>query len=410
MGRSSNKKYKGFCVVPFIHMHGSEYKPCCVYDGQIGGYGSGHTKNLNSRSIHEHWQSVEYQDMRREFYKGKLPAGCNECAVADASGHDSKRTYSNEQFPRETEYYYNNETLIPPVPIDYDFRLSHYCNLECVMCGPHSSSAIEDRVNQNVPWNKRNKFPIAMKKYNKRPSVDYINYLKQNIDKVQRIMLAGGEPFLMPEVNEFVKWLYETNNSSHIDIRFLTNGTVFRSKWIDYLSSFKSTSINISLDGTGKILEYVRFPNKWNNVKKNLKLYAELNKHNNTYVSLNPTVHTLNLQGLHTVIRTAKQFNLKVRVSAVELANDHDYLRLGRLKQHMRDHEAELMEKELETITIKDQAYGDKENIKSFINRIRKTKFNLGKHGEQFKTVVKYWDTHKPKFLDVYPHLSYLLD
>ena len=180
---------------------------------------------------------------------------------------------------------------------------------------------------------------------------------------------------------------------------------MFRSQWIKYLDCYKNLDINISLDAVGDILEYVRYPNKWKKVYNNLKLFKELQQQNdNIRICLNPCVHALNLTGIHKVLDTAIEFGFHATPSFVYEANGYDYLKISRLKDDVRNKEADIIEEKIKT-------FHNHSFTESFIKSIRETKFSLGNHSKQFKELVEYWDSHKhTKFLDLYPHLQYLIN
>ena len=120
------------------------------------------------------------------------------------------------------------------------------------MCGPNHSTAIASRIT-NFP--QADDFHIKVKVASYRKNTEFFSYMQQHIGKVKKILLAGGEPFLMPDVIEFLKQLSEAKVTPNIDLRILTNGTVFRSQWIEYLNSYKSLNIQVSLDAVGDVLE-----------------------------------------------------------------------------------------------------------------------------------------------------------
>lgn len=393
----SKENYPGFCVLPFTGLYGGrEPIPCCEYRGEIDT-----RENWTSAPIDELWHSQQYQDLRKQFYKQRLPKACTICVQDEQQGLESKRQYSNRIFKEQADRYYNNPSLTPDVPVDYDMRLSNYCNLECVMCGPNHSSAIASRVT-DLPNSEDFHMKVNLSPY--RNNKDFFNYMQQHIGKVKRMLLAGGEPFLMPDVIEFLKNQSEAKATSHIGLRILTNGTVFRSQWIKYLDCYKTLDIHISLDAVGDILEYVRYPNKWKKVYNNLKMFKQLQQQNeNIRICLNPCVHLLNLTGLHKVLDTAIEFGFHVTPSFVYEANGYDYLKISRLTQDIRDKEADILEQKAKT-------YDEHSFDETFIKTIRETKFDLGQHTSQFKQAIDYWDSHKHiKFLDQYPHLDYLL-
>jgi hypothetical protein len=52
--------------------------------------------------------------------------------------------------------------------------------------------------------------------------------------------------------------------------------------------------VSFSLEGVGKVNEYIRYPSKWNKVKKNLDIYRTF-----AFVNIAATVNALNVSHVH---------------------------------------------------------------------------------------------------------------
>lgn len=395
-----NQQMNNFCVLPFTGIYGhwqglkKEYRPCCEWQGGF---------EQEYSSARDVWNGIEYQKVRESFNNRQMPKECSICVDDEKAGIESKRQYHNAAFSEETEYYYNNKKVIVDNPIYWDLRPSNYCNLECVMCNPENSSAISSRVET---YTKKFKVKTGLNQpCGLREEDSYYEFMKSNIDNVKEILLAGGEPLLMPQVVDILEWLTENNYSKNIRLRLLTNGTVFRSKWLEMLKSFKSLSMQISLDGVEEIVEYARYPNKWSVLERNVIKYAELNVEDNCMVELNPCLHIMNFVGLHKLYAFAKQHNIQINPSLVYKGQgEKDYLYIGRIKP-------DIIEEEIQKCKLVLDGWDKCRNNMNFINNIRNTKFSMGKHNREFIAFVNYLDSFRPiKFLEQYPYFNYMLE
>ncbi|NQY99461.1 MAG: radical SAM protein [Bdellovibrionales bacterium] len=95
--------------------------------------------------------------------------------------------------------------------------------------------------------------------------------LEQNIDHVQHIYMAGGEPMLIDQHYEFVGQCVDRGFSKNIILEYNTNMTVLPQKAIDLWQEFKQVRVGASIDGFGEVLELQRYPAKWPAIYRNLQ-------------------------------------------------------------------------------------------------------------------------------------------
>lgn len=395
--------YKNFCSFPFTGIYGQQhglkkYRPCCEWQGEF---------KQKYSSAEEIWNSAEYRRVRRAFNNRQMPNECIVCVKDEQQGIESMRQWHNKEYRKEADYYYNNQKVVIDSPIYWDMRPSNYCNLECVMCNPENSSAISSRIDT---WLKTFKLTDKETSVLNSPIGEinedsYYEFMKSNVEHVKEILFAGGEPFLMPQVLHLLEWLTENKHSQNIRLRILTNGTVFRSKWMDMLKSFKSLTLLISLDGVEEVVEYARYPNKWSTLEKNVLRFSELNKQPNCSVELNPCVHIMNFVGLHRLFSFAKENNLNIAPTLVWQAQGYkDYLHISRVKP-------DILEEEIQKCKLVLEGWGKSKDAKSFINSIGTIEFTKGEHNTEFNVFVNYLDSHRPiKFLEQYPYFDYLIN
>lgn len=390
---------KGFCILPFttVYIENNQIKLCCESEED--------TQNLLSTdvSISDIWNNEFFHSIREQMLGGELPQACRICKLNELADEESKRQWENTKVIDIEDY----NTIHAPLPINFDVRPSNKCNLECVMCDGVVSTAIHKRVTQYKYDTWDFDFVISEGK----PWEDnrfIIDHVKQNGDKINEMKFCGGEPFLVQEVLEMIEHLVDTGDSKNIDLTFITNGTVVRSKWFsEKLVKFKSVKLNISMDGIEETAEYVRYPSKWSVVDRNIKLFKDIQKDNpHINISLAPVIHLLNALDMHRVIEYAAVNNLNIALSPVYQASNELYLSTELLTNELRKQAHDKMMSVLEKYPNVSFNLG-----KGFITHLlEQDQMTDEKVIGQLQSVTKYWDSHRDvKFADRYPYLEYLL-
>ncbi len=72
--------------------------------------------------------------------------------------------------------------------------------------------------------------------------------------KVKRVVIGGGEPTLLPYLKELIDIL----SQNAIEIWVLTNATRLTEKDVIYYAEHPNVILNISIDGVGKVHDYIR--------------------------------------------------------------------------------------------------------------------------------------------------------
>ena len=136
----------------------------------------------------------------------------------------------------------------------WDFRFSNLCNMKCRSCGPRYSSAW-------VPDAKKLGYTDQEKVWMIDTIDDQNNYdfLKDQINVVEKIYFAGGEPLIMPEHWQILDMLVE-NNRFDVKISYNTNALTLTHKnknAIDYWKQWPPGKVQVwpSIDEIGKRAE-----------------------------------------------------------------------------------------------------------------------------------------------------------
>lgn len=287
MGYKIDKNNKSFCMAPWVSLHiwpEGKVFPCCLWDVKepIG--------NINYQSLDDLWNSPKMKDARVKMLKGEKIDACSRCYHLEDTGYGSYRQDLNERHGNKIEYidFTKEDGTVDEVKLHlWDFRLSNFCNFKCRSCGFGLSSswyldtkelAVSDKLKEidstyyNNPDKDKTSSLIAIN-----DKISFLDLLEPHYDCVDEVYFAGGEPLMMPEHYQILDRLLE-NNRTDILLRYSTNFSklTFKGKHVfDYWKHFPNLQLWMSIDGVGKIGEYVRkgyndtiFENNINEFKK----------------------------------------------------------------------------------------------------------------------------------------------
>ena len=116
---------------------------------------------------------------------------------------------------------------------------------------------------------------------------------------IEKIRFIGGEPMLIREVRSAMRHLVDKGVAGNITLMMVTNGTVIDEEIVDLLGKFKRVILMFSVDGVGRVNDYIRFPSRWDVIEKNIKRLCQLP---NAAPRLNMTIQTYNLLDVENLI------------------------------------------------------------------------------------------------------------
>ena len=266
-------------MLPWISIETSPIgtaRPCCLAIDEIT-QADGTKYSLKENTLEEIYHSDYMQNLRQEFLAGSKPSTCQRCWQEEAAGRTSKRINSRI---RLKEYYdsvdWNN--LNPDQLWFIDLKLGNICNLKCRICGSWSSSKWAKEEIDYVPGIDR-KTHLAYKFLQDgawpRESEVFWDNLRTLLPNIKYLEFTGGEPFLIEQHFELLRYAVETGDSKHIEIHYNTNGTVFpdaENLW----NNFKRVEIAFSIDNTKDRFEYERYGADWNEVQDNILKFSSM--------------------------------------------------------------------------------------------------------------------------------------
>lgn len=296
---SEGKVSDTFCILPWKHLHiTSDGLPhvCCAFDGFLS-RDDGSPMSVYKDTLEGIWNSEEMRSVRRDMVEGKKITACEFCYKAERAGGCSKRM--NET--RSWEGGWLNDELVTlgtlklqsvlsdhhleTMPVSYQLDVGNLCNLKCRMCfGTYSSRIRRDAVHGKWADEPERQVEVLGSRFpGNRPwfqEQDFIlKELCRNPEQIKDLYFLGGEPFLIKEVGDILKHLVDAGVARNVRLRFSTNGTTVKPRWIELATEFKCVNLCISIDGFGKYYEYIRYPAKWDKLISNIEVLRRLFPH-----------------------------------------------------------------------------------------------------------------------------------
>lgn len=270
------KTNKSLCILPFIQsvtINGN-YTVCCRSNTPISKIDP--TINYSS-------------DANRNSIKQKMLAGekldqyCKICYDLEDKEIISHRITNTVEWANRLGIKNINDLSNLADPIFYEIRSSNQCNLMCRMCNPDWSSLVE-KENQKLKIFNNGKF-------------QYTGFDHINIDKVEKLYVAGGEPTIMPELYKFLEDCIE-KKKTNFEIQLNTNAVSLNKKFKSLLKHFDNFNFEISVDGYGLVNQYVRWPTNWDKLVNNIDyIYNQGHK-----ISFNSVVSIYNIASLYSTV------------------------------------------------------------------------------------------------------------
>lgn len=225
--------------------------------------------SFNEMGIYDFFYNSDYiKEVRSVIKENKWHPDCVMCKEKEEKGLKSLRLKAADSLiNKDPELSY------------LDVRLSNKCNLGCRMCNEFFSSVIaeEQGIKKTYEW---------------------ANSALEQIKKIKtlsKIYFTGGEPLLVKENYKLLENLIESNLHRRISLILNTNCTVLPDKFINLILQFQSIHVNLSIDGIGKVQEYIRWPSKWTNVEAVFHQWLKISKENKKIkIVLSPVIQLLN--------------------------------------------------------------------------------------------------------------------
>tara|TARA_S200000501_G_scaffold194778_1_gene183471 strand:+ start:111 stop:1373 length:1263 start_codon:yes stop_codon:yes gene_type:complete len=239
------------CIVPWTSIclsANGDIKPCCNYR-------SNRDFNIyDGNTFEEAWK--HWDELREQMIRGEKPDRCQKCWKTEDSLGSSRRHWIFEKVQNKPNpYEYQAEAPMNLRHMDLNF--GNTCNLKCRMCGSWGSTHWfkEDKklqaINPEFTRNISDSRPLTID-----PSV-YKN-MEDKLSKMERIDFKGGEPLMQDGMYEVLQMLVDNGSAPNVELGYVTNGTKTPERLKELWPHFKKVTLNISIEATGKLYQYIR--------------------------------------------------------------------------------------------------------------------------------------------------------
>lgn len=259
-----------FCSLAFgsasINSYG-EYIPCCsIRTNDWESYRETNPAILELEPK-DRINAPNLREVRKTLLQGKWPNACENCKLAENAGVNSMRTIWNNGL---TDYTIPATEFVDPKDIVYlDLTFSTKCNSKCMTCNSDLSDFWEEEEAYIWNENKSKKNRVCIKD-------ETAVKLAEQFPNVKRINFVGGEPTISDEHVHFLQSMVEYGKSKDIAVGYVTNLAGINTGLIDLWNNFREVGMSVSIDGFGKVNDYIRYPIKWEKTDTNLKRYLRL--------------------------------------------------------------------------------------------------------------------------------------
>jgi len=311
------KGEKTFCPIPWIFQavrSNGDIRVCCqanvTKNRGVVRKEDGTAYNAGIDDLSEARNAQLMKDIRKNMLSSKWSEECGRCMKEEENGLTSRRQYERVQWKYSIIDALKNTKPDGSIDVNksptryYDLRFGNFCNLKCRMCGPSDSNAwFEDwiKLTGKTSFNDTSGEVTIEEVNGKLCAVDFDwpnsemfwTQLERNIQYMEHVYFAGGEPMLIERHYEFLQKCIDSGYAENIMLEYNTNGTTLPPRVVNLWKKFKEVRLGISVDGMGAVLEYQRYPVKWNKVLKNLNTIDKLPNNIKAWIAFTVTAYNV---------------------------------------------------------------------------------------------------------------------
>lgn len=236
--------------------------------------------------------SKQLIDMQQSMLNNVILPTCQKCHQNEKQFGESLRLAALRD--------YNNQLFVKS-EIDFiDYRSSNICNFKCRSCSPTFSHGIANEVKSEVKLQKH--FQIFPSGKTLSLAEEDQKWISDNLGNINRLMLTGGEPTVIPKLKDIVKLIVD-KYADNINLMITSNLSFDDPLWYTITTTLPNIHWTASIDAVGAAAEIIRHGTKWPVVEKNLRWLAT----NAASLNINTVVTNLNLFHLDKVLMLGKE-------------------------------------------------------------------------------------------------------
>ena len=277
----------------------------------------------------EYFNSPEMENKRDEVLSGtKLP----ECVTCYKQEEVNPEGESYRQ-RKVRQYQYDMPTHVDKVNLKLRIN-GTYCNLSCYMCIPYNSSTRRNEMDLIYPegWDFFSSSKFESVKHKEYDMI--VQDIIDNIEKVNKIHITGGEPLQLPKHWELIERI-PAEHAKNIELVYDTNLTELKYKnhsVFEIEDKFKSVIWGVSCDHYQDKLSWIRYPIQVNQFEKNLREMID----NGFRIDLNCTISILNIHDLLDMYKYYKS-NFGLEMNFNSIVSTPDFLSIKHLPKKIKD-------------------------------------------------------------------------
>jgi MoaA/NifB/PqqE/SkfB family radical SAM enzyme len=395
---------KTICMLPWISIETSPIgtaRPCCLAREEITN-DLGQKFDLNRDNLETIYKSNYMKNLRRQFRAGEKPSTCKLCWDEEDAGRTSKRINSRLRL-KELYSLVDWQNDDPDQLWFLDLKLGNICNLKCRICGSWSSSkwAAEELDYMPSGFNKKQHIAYQWLKQGAWPRNQDTNFwdnLKQLLPNIKYLEFTGGEPWLIEEHFDLLRYAVEQGYSRNIDIHYNTNATQMPGELdASIWRNFGRVDIAFSVDNVGVRFEYERYGAKWEIANKIIDYV-----HDSRVSIPNITTQlcfTINVQNVYYLDELLAWADTKNFGSV--------YFNMMHSPEHMSIQRMTLAAQELVLNKLKTTFWSNKNYTREIENVVKFIEQGTGSNGSEFLEKMQKTDLYrKQNFLDTHKEIA----
>jgi len=308
---SINKKT--FCTAPWYSIYVNSDKkiaPCCKFKNFKFDY----------NNIEDYFRSTELHEVRQDLLNGVRNENCAACWKDEDQGGDSMRLISNRTIGRATNTRLLDQIENPKLSNikSFDLVLGNLCNLKCVMCTPELSSQLLAEANLHPGLKKRYEGKnYSQSQFDWPKTNDFVEWCQRFLPRAIHIKFTGGEPFIIPWITDIIKEIPDDQKKNCV-LHFTTNLTIINNKILESFEKFKEVWLSVSVEGTHRTHEYLRYGHSWTKLVNNIEI-IKAKKITNLILKINHVVQT---PSYHSILEMVKYFDdLEIQIHPIMISS-----------------------------------------------------------------------------------------
>lgn len=280
-------------------------------------------------TLEEHWNSDHMKSVRKRMLSGETLPECEVCndKLLNTSVY---RSYFNQMFGHKYNSVLestDSEGSTTMRPVSWDYRFSNLCNFKCRTCGDMLSSAWEteqkqfNMINWADPKNNWMK-PEIRHRIEEFQSTQIEEEFAQAVEnhQIEEVYWVGGEPLMYEQHWRYMKRIVELGDGGKLYARYNTNLSRIDYRgvnlYVDILAHLRDWQICASLDGTGRIGEYIRTGLAYDSWLENFSRGVEVSTHRRQ-MRIDFTLTLPGLFEIERISRLAEQIGVDVLAKVI---------------------------------------------------------------------------------------------